>query len=89
MKFPLKYQIPLVVMITLIATELLLRGMFGLGGPALFQKDTKTSYLFKPNQEIVRFDKRMEFNQYSQRSEPIALEKPKGTIRILMVGILF
>jgi hypothetical protein len=86
MKFVTRYRILVIGLTALVATEGFLRIAFGLGNPPLFQKDSVTGYRFKPNQEIIRFDKRMEFNQYSQRSEPIALEKPKETIRILMVG---
>lgn len=80
----MKYWIPASVA-ALAATELTLR-TFGLGNPVLSQADTETGYRFQPNQKINRFGKNIEYNQYSQRSEPITPEKPQGKIRILMTG---
>ena len=81
----IKYWIPASVA-TLAATEVTLRLAFGLGTPVLSQADTATGYRFQPNQKIYRFGKNIEYNQYSQRSEPITPEKPQGKIRILMTG---
>ena len=86
MKLPAKYWIPGGAIALLVATELTLRFAFGLGTPVLIQADPQTGYRFKPNQKIFRFGKKVEYNQYSQRSEPIAPEKPSGKLRILMVG---
>lgn len=87
MKFFTKYWIPLTgIATTLIATEIVLRIGLGLGNPVLSQADSYTGYRFQPNQKLSRFGKRIEYNQYSQRSNPIKLEKPQGTLRILMVG---
>ncbi len=86
MKSLARYRFPLVGFVTLIITEAFLRIAFGLGNPVLFQKDVETGYRFKPNQKITRFEKRMEYNQFSQRSKTITLEKPNGTIRVLMLG---
>ncbi|OUL30821.1 SGNH/GDSL hydrolase family protein [Nostoc sp. 106C] len=69
-----------------VTTEVVLRLTFGLGNPVLSQADTYTGYRFQPNQKLFRFGKRIEYNQYSQRSNAITKEKPKGTLRILMVG---
>ncbi|WP_225894369.1 SGNH/GDSL hydrolase family protein [Atlanticothrix silvestris] len=70
----------------MVAIEVSLRLLFGLGNPVLSQADISTGYRFQPNQQIVRFGKRIEYNQYSQRSQPISLQKLEGTLRILMVG---
>ena len=86
MKWKAKYWIPGAAIGVAIATELTLRLAFGLGTPVLSQADPQTGYRFQPNQKIVRFGKRVEYNQYSQRSEPIAPQKPAGTLRILMTG---
>ncbi len=80
----MKYWIPASVA-ALAATELTLR-TFGFGTPVLSQTDTETGYRFQPNQKINRFGKNIEYNQYSQRSEPITPEKPQRKIRILMTG---
>lgn len=86
MKFPAKYWIPAAVIVALTATEVTLRLAFGLGNPILSQADPSTGYRFQPNQKVFRFGKNIEYNQYSQRSEPITPEKPKGILRILMTG---
>ncbi|MFB2981710.1 SGNH/GDSL hydrolase family protein [Microseira sp. BLCC-F43] len=86
MKLPAKYWIPGGSIALLVATELTLRFAFGLGRPVLVQADPQTGYRFQPNQKVFRFGKRVEYNQYSQRSEPITSQKPPGKLRILMVG---
>ncbi len=86
MKFPAKYWIPGCAIATLILTELTLRLAFGLGKPALIQADADMGYRFQPNQTVFRFGKKLQYNHYSQRSEPINAKKPQGTLRILMTG---
>ncbi len=86
MKLPAKYWIPGGAIAVFIATEVTLRLAFGLGTPVLSQADPQTGYRFKPNQKVFRFGKKVEYNQYSQRSEPITPQKPSGTLRILMTG---
>lgn len=86
MKSTAKYWLPSSVIVALTATELSLRLAFGLGNPVLSQADPYTGYRFQPNQKVFRFGKNIVYNQYSQRSEPITLEKPEGILRILMTG---
>ncbi|MGB3757886.1 MAG: hypothetical protein WBA07_16155 [Rivularia sp. (in: cyanobacteria)] len=81
----MKYWI-LASVVALAATEATLRLAFGLGNPVLSQTDTETGYRFQPNQKIYRFGKNIQYNQYSQRSEPITPEKSQGKLRILMTG---
>jgi lysophospholipase L1-like esterase len=81
-----KYRILIFSILTLVGTEVALRYLFGLGNPVLSQADTSTGYRFQPNQSLVRFGKRIEYNQYSQRSEAIKSEKSEGHLRILMLG---
>ncbi|MBL1200354.1 MAG: SGNH/GDSL hydrolase family protein [Nostoc sp. GBBB01] len=85
-KFFRKYRIPIYITFALIITEISLRLLLGLGNPVLSQADTYTGYRFQANQKIFRFGKRIEYNQYSQRSELITPEKPKGVLRIMMIG---
>lgn len=80
------YIITLTVIGLLILIEIVLRLIFGLGNPVLSQADPETGYRFQPNQKIFRFGKHIEYNQYSQRSEPINPEKSPQKIRILMTG---
>jgi lysophospholipase L1-like esterase len=86
MKIPAKYWIPSSVLAVFIGLEVILRVALGLGNPVLVQADSFTGYRFKPNQNLFRFGKKVQYNQYSQRSEPITLKKPPTTLRILMIG---
>ncbi|MFB2881281.1 SGNH/GDSL hydrolase family protein [Floridanema aerugineum] len=86
MKIPAKYWIPSSVLAFFVGIEVILRVAFGLGNPVLVQADSYTGYRFKPNQKLFRLGKKIQYNQYSQRSEPITLKKPPGKLRILMIG---
>jgi lysophospholipase L1-like esterase len=80
-----KYWIPGCAIASLSAIELALR-LLGFGNPALLQADANAGYIFAPNQLVYRFGNRLEYNQFSQRSEQIDSAKPEGTLRILMIG---
>ena len=86
MKIPAKYWIPGSVLAVFVLMEVILRVAFGLGNPVLVQADSFTGYRFKPNQKLLRLGKKIQYNQYSQRSEPITLKKPPNKLRILMIG---
>lgn len=80
-----KYWIPGSAIASLGAIELALR-LLGFRNPALLQADANAGYIFAPNQLVYRFANRLEYNQFSQRSEQIDSAKPEGTLRILMIG---
>lgn len=80
-----RYWIPSCAIAFLTAIELALR-LLGFGNPALLQADAEAGYIFAPNQLVYRFGNRLQYNQFSQRSEQIDSAKPEGTIRILMTG---
>lgn len=80
------YKIVVLLMFGLLCAEVSLRKIVGLGSPVLSVTDAQTGYRFKPNQKLLRFGKRVEYNQYSQRSEPIIESKAVDDLRILMVG---
>ncbi|HEY9298051.1 MAG TPA: SGNH/GDSL hydrolase family protein, partial [Phormidium sp.] len=86
MKIPAKYWIPSSVLAVLVGMEVILRVAFGLGNPVLVQADSFTGYRFKPNQKLLRLGKKIQYNQYSQRSEAITLKKSPQKLRILMIG---
>ncbi|MGA9381599.1 MAG: SGNH/GDSL hydrolase family protein [Phormidium sp.] len=86
MKIPAKYWIPSSVLAVFVGMEVILRAAFGLGNPVLVQADSFTGYRFQPNQKLLRLGKKIQYNQYSQRSEPITLKKPPTKLRILMIG---
>ena len=79
-------KILLVVLLSVLGIEIGLRFLVGLGKPALVQTDLEMGYRFQPNQKTRRFGNWIEYNQYSQRSEPIDREKKPGILRILMLG---
>jgi len=83
---PLKYSLPLAALALLGIADVILRLGFGLGNPPLLQADPEVGYRFQPNQRLYRFGRRIEYNQYSQRSAPIQAHKPPQTFRILMIG---
>ncbi|MEL7141979.1 MAG: SGNH/GDSL hydrolase family protein [Cyanobacteria bacterium J06643_4] len=72
--------------LSFLALEFFLRTAVGLATPALVITDAKTGYRFKPNQSVTRLGNRITYNQYSQRSDAIQVDKPDNTLRILMVG---
>jgi len=80
-----KYWIPGCAIASLSAIEIALR-LLGYGNPPLLQADANAGYIFAPNQVVYRFGNRLEYNQFSQRSEQIDSAKPEGTVRILMIG---
>ncbi|MDF5739830.1 MULTISPECIES: SGNH/GDSL hydrolase family protein [unclassified Nostoc] len=85
-KFFRKYKTLIYITIAIIFTEIFFRLLLGLGNPVLSQADPYTGYRFQANQKLFRFGKRIEYNQYSQRSEPINPEKTQGVLRIMMIG---
>lgn len=86
MKIRAKYWIPISILAVFVGLEVILRVAFGLGNPVLVQADSFTGYRFKPNQNLFRLGKKVQYNQYSQRSEPITLTKSPQELRILMIG---
>ncbi len=66
--------------------ELVLRFVFGLGHPLLYQADSACGYLPKPNQHIHRFFCTNDINAAGMRSNAIISPKPPGEFRVLMVG---
>ena len=70
----------------ILIVESSLRIFFGFGNPPLYIADEKIGYLLAPNQKTRRRGNLIKINQYSMRSEEIALKKPKNSIRIFMLG---
>ena len=74
------------IVLAFILLETGLRLGLGLGYPVLSMADSQTGYRFQPNQNRRRLGKKLQYNQYSQRSDFVKLPKPQDTLRILMVG---
>ncbi len=70
----------------LILLEVLLRAALGLGNPVLYQRDKECGYLFVPSADSTRFFARNHINQFSMRSQDIDPHKPRGTLRVMVIG---
>ena len=70
----------------LVVVEITLRVLFGFGNPLIYIADPHCGYLLAPNQSVRRFGNRIEINQHSMRSPPIAPIPAVSTRRILLLG---
>ena len=75
-----------VVAVLLLLLEVGLRLLFGFGNPLIYIADEQIGYLLAPNQRTRRFGNRIEINQYSMRSMPIAAKPEPSTLRVLLLG---
>jgi lysophospholipase L1-like esterase len=69
-----------------LACELILRHVWGLGNPPLLQADAEIGYLFQANQDLSRFGNQVHINQFYQRSPDITPLPAAGVHRILVLG---
>jgi len=69
-----------------ISGELLARYILGLGTPPLSIPSPTIEYMFKPNQDLYRFDHHIIVNQYGMRSEPFPSLKSPGEFRLMVFG---
>ena len=72
--------------IILIAAIELGARMAGLGNPLLFEASKEYGYRIKPDQDIVRFGKRITINDKGFRNGPVKDALDRGTTRILCIG---
>lgn len=70
----------------LILLEIGLRLLLGLGNPVLYLADREIGYLLAPQQKVRRFGNLIEINQYSLRNSAIEKQRPKDTLRVLLLG---
>jgi len=70
----------------LVVAELLARTVLGLGDPPLSVAHSSIEYLFRPNQDVMRFGNRFVVNEYGMRSEPFPQKKAAGELRVLVFG---
>ncbi|HEX5242880.1 MAG TPA: SGNH/GDSL hydrolase family protein [Tepidisphaeraceae bacterium] len=73
-------------LILLIGAEVVLRTVFGLGHPLLYQSDADCGYFPKPNQHLWRFFCTNDINQFGMRSSPVQSPKPKDEFRVFFLG---
>jgi hypothetical protein len=70
----------------LIMGEVIARFGFGLADPPLYMADAEIEYLSRPNQDCHYLGNRIQYNQFSMRSDPMPLEKGPDEIRIMVIG---
>lgn len=88
MRFRLKSPLTWLVLICIFAGvgELVARFGLGLGDPPLFISHSSIEYMLKPDQDVRRFHRRYQINQYGMRSEPFDRVKQDGQLRVLVFG---
>jgi hypothetical protein len=72
--------------VVLLAGELFARYYLGLGTPPLYAEHPTIEYVYRPNQDVRRFGNRFLINAYGMRSEPFALHKRQGELRVMVFG---
>lgn len=70
----------------MLAIEISLRLIFGLGSPLLYQQDVACGYLPQPDQNINRFFAHNQINHFSMRSPDIDVHRAAGHERVLLLG---
>ncbi len=75
-----------VLAILLIAAEIALRVVLGLGHPLLMEPNPVYGYMPAPNQDLRRFFSHIHINSYGMRSDDIEANRPPRKKRILLVG---
>lgn len=68
------------------STEIGLRVILGLGHPILYEIDPAFGYFTQPLQHTRRLFARTATNGLGMRSPEFALDKPKGTLRLMFLG---
>jgi len=76
----------LIVFISFLTAEFLLKLIWGFGNPLIYIADDDIGYLLAPNQVTRRNGNLIKINNYSMRSEPINLTKTAQDLRILLLG---
>ena len=61
----------LIIIILLISAEIFARFILGLGEEILFIEDEDYEYIYKANQQVVRFGNKFVTNSYSMRNYPL------------------
>jgi len=86
----LNVKIALIVLIIaielLVALEVALGLLFGFGNPLIYVADEQIGYLLAPEQRTRRFGRRIQINQFSQRSQAISPKREPSTLGVLLLG---
>ena len=76
----------LLVAIVCLAGEWAARSILGLGMPPLSIAHPRIEYMFKPDQDVLRFGHRVLINHYGMRSEPFTMQRGKNEFRVMVFG---
>ena len=75
------------ILLLLVAGELVLRFVVGLGDPPLSMFDPDMEYRFQPSQTVHRFGNLIHCNAYSQRADDFPEHKPDpNELRVMVIG---
>ncbi len=74
------------LLLLVLASEALLRLVFGFGTPPLYVADAEVGYRLAPNQRIRRFGNRIEINRYSMRGPAVLPRRSPRNARVLLIG---
>lgn len=75
------------ILVLFISGEIIARWVLGLGTPPLSVIHPTIEYMFKPNQNVMRFHNHFIINQYGMRSEPFSETKEdKNQFRMMVFG---
>jgi len=76
----------LIILVGAVVVELGLRLVLGLGSPPLLTSHEEVGYLFRADQNLIRFTNRVHINGYHQRSEDISIADSSRISRLLFLG---
>ena len=77
----------ILLLVLLVGGELTARFALGLGDPPLLMADPHIEYLFRPNQDCLRFGNRVHYNAYSMRSDDFPASKTNpAELRVMVIG---
>jgi len=71
---------------SLLIGEAVARFGLGLGDPPLSVVHPTIEYMYKPNQDVMRFVKNFIINHYGMRSENFPIEKSEKELRVMVFG---
>ena len=76
----------LVAILVVAGGELFARYYLGLGTPPLSVADPQIEYLFKPDQDVMRFGNHFLINHYGMRSNAFAAKQEGRELRVMVFG---
>jgi lysophospholipase L1-like esterase len=82
-----RYAIVTLAVVLAVGVEMFARLYLGLGDPPLSQPHPTIEYLFKPNQDVLRFHQHFRTNRYGMRSDDFPPEKTApNELRVMVYG---